>query len=245
MFNIQIEEIKANRPLTPTDVGKMTYYVRQTFQRYTLMIEQGYLAAEEMFQDPNNDTTFVKPFDPESDESIRYTDCVLGRNLELIRFFCWDASHPKAFIAESGMAHGAASGGLNDFLFETLPPCLAYQTLAKSGVMETLYSGREIHWLLIHFFAKLKLVYGDLFGSDTPDLDMAELHLHALGIHPEHFSFRELTLLSGYKTERAIRNLASPSTPGHRRLEVIKEGRNTFIKASEARRWIKKSRGEI
>jgi hypothetical protein len=68
--------------------------------------------------------------------------------------------------------------------------------------------------------------------------------LNPLGVHAEHFSFRELTLLSGYKTERGIRNLASPSTPAHRRIKVIKEGRRTLIEPSEAKRWLSANKGD-
>lgn len=245
MFYCQVEEIKNNHALTQLDVKTMTYYIRQTFERYSLMVAKGYLVAEEAFQDPNGDTTFVKPFDPDCAESLLFANCALGRNLELMRWFCWEAQDPRAFLEDSGVTDGFTSGGLNDFLFETVPPSMAFQSLADSGVMETLYGPEKVHWLLIHFFAKLKLVYGCLEDPNTPDMDMIHLHLDALGVHSEHFSFRELTVLSGYKTERAIRNLASPSTPKHRRLSVIKEGRHTFVEAGEARRWLKTIKGDI
>ncbi|MDG2898169.1 hypothetical protein P7M61_27440, partial [Vibrio parahaemolyticus] len=65
-------------------------------------------------------------------------------------------------------------------------------------------------------------------------------HVESLGLDTELFSFRELTLLSGYQTERAVRNLASPSTPEHRKLAVVKKekGRSTFVTREETIRWL-------
>lgn len=244
MFNCRIEEITDNSALSSMDVQRMTYYIRQTFERYALMIAHGYLTAEEAFRDPQGDDTFVKPFDNESAEDRKYVDCKLGHNLELMRTFCWENVSPIEFLESHGITDGVTSGGFNDFLFETLPPCLAFQSLNEAGVMETLYGSKKALHLLIHFFAKLKMVYGRLDGDGIPPLDMVWDHLDSLGVHAEYFSFRELTLLSGYKTERGIRNLASPSTPAHRRIKVIKEGRRTLIEPSEAKRWLSANKGD-
>ena len=239
MFYIQIEEIKDNRVLTKLDVQRITFHIRQTFERYTELVLNGYLSAESKFNDPNGDNLDAKPFYPDVERDQNYIDCNLGKNLEVMRQFCFETEQPKRFLKDMGVTDGYTSGGLNDFLYETLPPCLAFEGLIRSGVMEVQCRIEHVHWLLIHFFARLKLEYGSLSYGNVPDLDMVTEQIEALGIHESYFSFRELTLLGGYKTERAVRNLASPSTPEHRRLPIIKKGRSTFVKHEVVSAWLK------
>lgn len=238
MLSNKIEEIKNNVLLTKIDTAEMAYYIRQTFERYSAMICSGYLLAEEQFKNPNGAETEVNPFNPESTESLEYAKTHLKTNLEIMHHFIYDADEKLSYLHKVGATDGTTMGGLNDFLFETLPPCIAYQSLNEAGVMDTFYGSEKIHALLIHFFALLKLECGSLDNSPCPDLTMVEDHLSNLDIHSKHFSFRELTLLSGYKTERAVRNLASPSTPEHRRIKVIKENRNTYVERAEVLRWL-------
>lgn len=239
MFNINVEEIKDNRILTRVDVQRITFHIRQTFERYTELVLNGYLSAESKFTDPNGDDLDAKPFYPEVERYLNYVECNLGRNLEIIRTFCFEAENPKSYLEAAGVTDGYTSGGLNDFLYETLPPCLAFEGLLRSGVMEVPCKIEHVHWLLIHFFARLKLEYGSLSYGRLPDIDMVGDQIASLGIHESYFSFRELTLLGGYKTERAVRNLASPSTPEHRRLPIIKNGRSTFLTHEVVSAWLK------
>lgn len=238
MFSVNVNEIKNNRPLAPADIEVIAFLVRQTFERYTYMIVNGYLDAESRFRDPDGYILDLKRFDPNNEADREYADCRLKHNLEIIRYFCFDAADARAFLEEKGVTNGYTSGGLNDFLFETIGPCLALENLLKSGVMEWGYDVNQIYWLLIHFFARLKLVYGSLEQGVAPDMDMVWELVELLGIHEHHFSFREITLLAGFKTERAVRNLASPSTPAHRRLAVIKDGRNTYVTHAVLREWL-------
>jgi hypothetical protein len=164
------------------------------------MIAHGYLTAEEAFRDPQGDDTFVKPFDNGSAEDRKYVDCKLGYNLEVMRKFCWENVSPIEFLESHGVTDGVTSGGFNDFLFETLPPCLAFQSLVDAGVMETLYGPEKALRLVIHFLAKLKMVYGRLDGDGVPPLDMVWEHLNSLGVHAEHFSFRAIKQNAEFET---------------------------------------------
>lgn len=238
MFLVQVDEIKNNGALTERDVIKMSYYIKQTFERYSDLVKYGYLTMEERFTNPNGDQTEVKPFIDGCEDSIEYANSALQKNLEIMRKFCFDSEDPRSYLESTGATDGTTSGGLDDFLFETLPPCLAFEGLLQSGTMETYYGPEHVHRLLIHFFARLKLVYGSLRIEDAPDMGLSSHNIEALGVHEQHFSFRELTLLAGYKTERGVRNLASPSTPAHRRLKVIKDGKRTFIEHAVAKQWL-------
>lgn len=238
MFLIQVEELKNNRALTHGDILKMSFFIKQTFERYTALVKYGYVTMEDEFSDPNGDSTETRPFNLESDADVDYASCKLSKNLEIMRTFCFDAKNPREYLESTGVTDGAYSGGLDDFLYETLPPCLAFDGLLKSGVMETYYGAEHVHHLLIHFFARLKLEYGSLHIEDAPDLGMSSDNILALGTHDRHFSFRELTLLAGFKTERSVRNLASPSTPEHRRLAVIKEKQRTLVEHHVAKKWL-------
>jgi hypothetical protein len=239
MFYCNVEEIKNNNPISKIDISEMAYYIRQTFERYSELVRSGYLSSEVEFSDPDGEDTEVNPFKPDSSESLAYAKTSLQSNLNIMHEFIYVAKNKMDYLHESGATDGHTCGGLNDFMFDVLSPCLAYQSLNEYGVMDTFYGSEKIHALLIHFFAALKLECGSLCQPDCPDLMFVDDHIgRGLNIDSNHFSFRELTLLSGYKTERAVRNLASPSTPANRRLRVIKVKRHTYVEHSEAKRWL-------
>jgi hypothetical protein len=218
----------------------MSYYIRQTFERYSMMVTEGYIEAEFAFCEEGDSTT-TKTFDPSKEDHVSYADTHIGKNLQLIFEFIMLDKGEKKFV-EKHFSDGAYAGGMNDFLYETLPPCLLLQSLIRVGVMEVPFDSRPLDYLLIHFFAKLKLIYGSLDDSDCPELDLVLDHVSEMNIDYKMFSFRELTLLSGYKTERAVRNLASKSTPEHRQIKVIKNGRKTLIEHKEIIRWLESNK---
>ena len=237
-MNVRIKEITNNQQFSKMDVWRMSFYVIQTFDRFALMNREGYAVAEEAFAEEVGDTVTTQ-FRAECKEHLDFANVNLGRNLQLILKFIQLDKGEKEFIEDKLVSPYFYSGGLNDFLHETLPQCLTCDSLISVGIMDTYFDSSTLHYLLIHFFAKLKLIYGSLDSDDCPNLNMVEDHIYNMGIDDNRFSFRELTLLSGYKTERAIRNLASQSTPEHKRLKIVKEGRNTLIEYDEAVRWLK------
>jgi hypothetical protein len=237
-FNIKIQEITNNRKLSEMDVWEMAFYVVQTFERFALMNREGYKVAERKFCDEEIDTTALI-FVHGCQEHIDFANVNVGKNLQLMLKFLQLGAGEKEFINENFIPLFSYAGGLNDFLYETLPQCLACDSLISVGSMDTYFDSSPLHYLFIHFFAKLKLVYGSLVAKDCPESRSIEDHLYRLGVDDDRFSFRELTLLSGYKTERAIRNLASPSTPEHKRIKIVKEGRKTFIEHDEVVRWLR------
>ena len=116
--------------------------------------------------------------------------------------------------------------------------------MMENGVLEIpcSFTLDRIPLLLVNFLAGLKLHYGSLEkASGCPALDYHHESLFKLEVDYKLFSFRELTLLSGYKTERAIRNLASKSTASEKRLATVKQGRQTFVEHSEVVRWLKQN----
>jgi hypothetical protein len=240
-YSIRVKEITQNFPLKEVDIREMAFVVKQTFHRYLTLINAGYLEMEAHFLEEEGDTV-ARQFDSTNPDIIRYADTSLYHELMRIYKFCFTDIDKEAFISADEnkyMFNGLTMGGLFDFLSETMAPCLSYQSLDEHGILDDYYDGSKIHRLFIAFFAHLKLHFGSLEEKDgCPDVYGHIEGLHALGIHLQHFSFRELTLLSGYKTERAVRNLASPSTPEHRRISVVKEGRNTYVTHSEALRWL-------
>jgi hypothetical protein len=239
MSNIQINvnAITNNKVISESDVWAMSFYIRQTYERFTMMVVDGYLASETKFSNEELGYSYTAFFNPDNAEHLAFADTSLGRNLQLIRSAI-AAEDPKSFILNDKiMSAGAFNGGMDDFLEETLVPCMPIQFLVSSGSMEVNIDLDSLHQLLIHYFAVIKLHFGSLDAA--PQTDNSERHIWALGIDPELFSFREMTLLSGYKTERGVRNLASPSTPAHRRISIIKQGRLTLIEHQEAVRWLK------
>ncbi|WMN82017.1 hypothetical protein [Vibrio parahaemolyticus] len=242
-FKIHVNEITENPAFKEEDIAEMAFYVKQTLHRYLEVVNRGYLHAESLFNDPEGGSDMdVAPFQPENPEHVEYADCSLHSSLLQMYKFCFVAEDKKSFLEQSYITKGAL-GGLNDFIADTLPPCLSYQSLAQNGIMEDYYDDNKIHRLLIAFFANLKLIYGSIgngINGHFPDSFFHCEHVELLGLDNELFSFRELTMLSGYQTERAVRNLASPSTPEHRKLTVVKKekGRSTFVTREEAIRWL-------
>lgn len=240
MIHVKINEIANNMPFTQTDIWEMAFYVTQTFDRYALMNAKGYAEAEAAFSE-DDDSTVTIQFNPENKKHMKYAKQSLGNNLQLMFQFINLNQDEKVFVERKLVAPYNYAGGLNDFLYETLPQCLIAPTLIENGVMETYYDTDKIHRLIIHFFAKIKLIYSQLDGGDCPQMDLIGGHIHAMDIDFHRFSFREITLLSGYKTEQGVRNLASKSTPVHKRIAVvktIKNGRKTFVELDEAKRWL-------
>ena len=235
-FKVQMREIFSNPVFTEKQIVEMAFYVKQTIHRYLEVVNCGYLQMEEQFAEEEGDTV-TKQFKYDVTEHVEYAQSSLLNNLLSIYEFCFVAKDKKAFLQQHYMSDGYTMGGFNDA--ETMSPSLSYQALSENGVMDDYYDGDCIHRLFITFFATLKLIFGSLHEKDgCPDMMHHECNIYSLGVHPEYFSFRELTLLSGYQTERAIRNLASPSTPEHRKLAVVKEGRLTFVTHQEAIRWL-------
>ncbi|MEW9798012.1 hypothetical protein [Alteromonas sp. CYL-A6] len=241
-LSIKVNEIVHNPPFSELDIMEMAFYVKQTVHRYLDLINMGYLEMEHTFAQEENDTITIQ-FNQNNSEHVEYANTTLYRNLLKIYQFCFVEKDKAVFVSDKNntdMFEGLTMGGMNDFLSETLSPCLSYHSLSENGVMDDYYEGDKIHRLFIAFFAHLKLHFGSLLDSgNCPSFEMHHQNVYRLGVHEEHFSFRELTMLSGYQTERAIRNLASPSTPEHRRISVIKEGRLTYITFEEATRWLR------
>jgi hypothetical protein len=206
------------------------------------MNAEGYAVAEEAFHNEEDDPTTTLQFNSKNPDHMAFADVNIGRNLQhmlkLIKLKEGEAAYVQEYLVEPYYY----SGGLDDFLYETLPQCLSCRWLIQAGVMETYYDTSAIKRLLVHFFAKLKLVYGSLSSGECPEISLTEGYLFDLEVDESRFSFRELTLLSGYKTERAVRNLASPSTPDHKRINVVKDGRKTFVEHDEAVRWLKQNK---
>ncbi|RIZ55343.1 hypothetical protein [Vibrio sp. PID23_8] len=175
----------------------------------------------------------------ERSQSPKYASHLLWKLREVYEF-CFVTKNKKKYLDEHFVD---CNCDLHMFYAETLSPCLAYESLLRIGVLETGYSADKINRFFITFIANLKMIFGglpDYYHGISGDfkLSLPYDHIESLGLHLEHFSFRELTLLGGYQTERAVRNLASPSTPEHRRLSVIKEGRFTYVTREEAMRWL-------
>ncbi|MBM5002138.1 hypothetical protein HYO14_05320 [Vibrio parahaemolyticus] len=242
-FKIQVNEITENPAFKEEDMTEMAFYIKQTLDRYLEGVNGGYLHAESLFKYTEGGSDMeVAPFQQENPEHIQYAQSSLQLNLLKVYKFCFAAEDKKSFLEQSSITKGVL-GGLNDFIADTVPPLLSYQSLAQNGIMEVPYDGNKIHRLMIAFFANLKLIYGSIdYGINGyfPETFYHLEHIDSLGLDTENFSFRELTMLSGYQTERAVRNLASPSTPEHRKLTVVKKekGRSTFVTREEAIRWL-------
>ena len=194
-MNIQINEITNNRKYSEMDVWRMSFYVVQTFDRFALMNKSGYAVAEEVFAEESGDTVTTQ-FNEDCQAHLDFADVNLGKNLQLILKFIQLNGGEKQFIQDYLVAPYYYAGGLNDFLYETLPQCLTCHSLIAVGVMETYFEPNELHYLFIHFFAKLKLIYGALDAEDCPEFDLVEEHIHNMDIDMTRFSLRELTLLS-------------------------------------------------
>lgn len=242
-FKIHVNEITENPAFKEEDIAEMAFYVKQTLHRYLEVANNGYLHAESLFKDPESGSDMdVAPFQPENTKHIQYADCSLHSRLLQMYEFCFIAEDKKSYLEKSTIPQGVL-GGLNDFIADTIPACLCYQSLLQNGIMEDYYDDNKIHRLLIAFFANLKLIYGSIdygINGHFPETFFHCEHVESLGLDTELFSFRELTLLSGYQTERAVRNLASPSTPEHRKLAVVKKekSRSTFVTREETIRWL-------
>ncbi|CAE6905853.1 hypothetical protein ACOMICROBIO_FLGHMIGD_01753 [Vibrio sp. B1FLJ16] len=243
-FKINVKEITQNPAFKEQDITEMAFYVKQTLERYLEMVNNGYLDTESRFEDDEIGSMITTQFDPNKNELVEYAQSFLLRNLRQIYEFCFVTKDKKKYLYEHFID---INNGLDMFYAETIAPCLSYESLVQHGVLETQYSSDSIHRFFIIFIANLKMAFGDSSGFPyclhEPDekhlhLELPYEHIESLGLHLEHFSFRELTLLSGYQTERAVRNLASPSTPEHRKLSVVKKGRSTFVTREEAIRWL-------
>jgi hypothetical protein len=230
-------EIKNNRTITEQDVWELSFYIRQTYERTTMVVNDGYDASEGVFRSDDHGCLETISFKAEDPKHMKYADNSLGRNLQLMRQAIYH-SDPKAFILDNrSMSKGLYTGGMNDYIEETVGPCIAVELLNMSCQMEIYMDSEMLYRLLLHYFAIVKLTFGGF--ENAPELDLWWDKILMLGVVHEHFTFRDLTLLSGYKTERAVRNLASPSTPENRRVSVIKIGRQTLITHDEVIRWLK------
>jgi hypothetical protein len=235
-IQINVNEITNNKVISESDVWAISFYIRQTYERFTMMVVDGYLSSETKFINEEYGYSYTAFFNPDDTEHLAFADTSLGRNLQLIRSAI-TAENPKSFILKNSvMSDGNLNGGMDDFLQETLVPCMPIQFLVSSGAMEVGIDLDALHRLLIHYFAVIKLHFGSIHAA--PESNISHEHIWALGVDLELFSFREMTLLSGYKTERAVRNLASPSTPAHRQISIVKQGRLTLIEHQEAVRWL-------
>jgi hypothetical protein len=238
MSNLQlvVNEIKSNKVINEIDVWEMSFYIRQSYEFFNMMVVDGYLASEEKFQSADQSYLNTICFERYNIEHLAYANTSLGRNLQMIRQIVI-ANDPKSFILnKEAISDGSLNGGMNDFLQETLIPCIPVQFLVSSSSIDIGIDIDALHRLLIHFFAVIKLHFGSL--DLAPDSSFMHDQIATLGVDPTFFSFREMTLLAGYKTERAVRNLASPSTPDNRRISIVKKGRLTVIKHKEAVRWL-------
>jgi len=238
-------EIKDNQPLSKKDMFEMAFYVNQTFDRYQKSNYAGFFEAEQAFKEYSEDSqddTVTEQFRMENEGHMRVANNSLGQNImSMFEFIYKEQKTHALFCSEEPELpfEGGCYGGINDFLLGTISSLMLYQPMMLNGGMETYYGANKINLLVTHFFALIKLVYGSFDDERCPDMSTCENIIYQVIPHNEHFSFRELTLLSGYKTERAVRNLASPSTPEQRRLKTIKVGGKTFVTYKEAVRWLK------
>ena len=237
------EELKNNAKFSKQEVNEMVFYIQQTFDRYQTWVRGGYLAMEEKFIEAQGGTIVVH-YDAASTEHQKYIQTSFGSDLCRILEFIQSADKDK-FIEENELFfNGSFMGGLNDSLSDIIAPCLSSKFMMENGVLEIpcSFTLDRIPLLLVNFLAGLKLHYGSLEkASGCPALDYHHESLFKLEVDYKLFSFRELTLLSGYKTERAIRNLASKSTASEKRLATVKQGRQTFVEHSEVVRWLKQN----
>jgi hypothetical protein len=232
-----IHEIKNNKTITEQDIWELSFYIRQTYERTTMVVIDGYFASEDVFRSDDHGCLETISFNAADPKHMEFANNSLGQNLQLMRQATCH-SDPKAFIlANNSMSNGPYNGGMNDYLEETVGPCMAVDLLNMSCQMEIDMDSQMLYRLLLHYFAIVKLAFGGF--DNAPDIYLWWDKLLMLGVVHEHFTFRDLTLLSGYKTERAVRNLASPSTPENRRVSVIKVGRQTLITRDEVLRWLK------
>jgi hypothetical protein len=72
-FNLSINEIVNNNPLSNNNITEMSYYIRQTFERYSMMVTEGYIEAEFAFCEEGDSTT-TKTFDPSKEDHVSYAD---------------------------------------------------------------------------------------------------------------------------------------------------------------------------
>jgi hypothetical protein len=235
-IRLNINEITDNQPITEMDVWELSYYVHQTYDRQLVVVRRGYFASEGEFRSDDKQVLETIYFDNINPEHLEYADTSLGRNMQKMLTMI-NAKDPLAYMSsEKEMSAGWINDGMNDFIEETISPLLPVPYLNTLCMMETGLQSQVLYRLCIHFFATVKLAYNGI--NNAPELNLAFEIFSSLSIPLDTISFRELTLLAGFKTERAIRNLASPSTPEHRRLKVVKEGRLTGIEINEAKRWL-------
>lgn len=229
-------EIKNNRTITEQDVWELSFYIRQSYERTTMVVNEGYFASECLFRSDDDGCLETISFKAKDPKHMEYANNSLGKNLQLMRQAIYH-SDPKTFILDNrSMSNGPYNGGMNDYLEETVGPCIAVELLNMSCQMEIQMDSQMLYRLLLHYFAIVKLTFDGF--ENAPEIDLWWDKLLMLGVVDEHFTFRDLTLLSGYKTERAVRNLASPSTPENRKISVIKVGRQTLITQGEVIRWL-------
>lgn len=235
------EEVINHRPFTLGEADEFTFYIRQTIDRYASLATWGYLITEEEFKHDDFESTFaVKEFNPSLAEHVKYVECSLGSNLRMMVKFINSENKESFITANETHFNGITMGGLDDFNAETMPLIISAIFMMENGVLEMPFSYKfnRMALLPIHFYAELKLHFGSFDTEGCPSLDNSFDLLHALEIHPDLFSFRELTLLAGYKTERSIRNLASKPQSDPRYIRTTKQGRKTYIEHSEAVRWL-------
>jgi hypothetical protein len=236
IIKLNINEITNNQPITAMDVWELSYYVHQTYDRQLVLVRDGYLASEHEFRSDDEGYLGTIYFDKNNSEHLEYANTSLGRNMQKMLAMI-NAEDPLAYMsADKDMSDGWINPGMDDFIEETISPLLPAPYLDTLCMMESGLNSQLLYRLCIHFCATVKLAYEGII--DVPEFNSAFEIFSSLAIPIETISFRELTLLAGFKTERAIRNLASPSTPEHRRLKVIKEGRLTGIEINEAKRWL-------
>ncbi|RIZ51542.1 hypothetical protein [Vibrio sp. PID23_8] len=71
-FKINVKEITENPPITDSDLIEMAFYVKQTLERYSEMVNNGYDSAENKFEDEEIADMTTIQFNPNKNELVEY-----------------------------------------------------------------------------------------------------------------------------------------------------------------------------
>jgi hypothetical protein len=216
------------KPLSSFDKDKISFNVIMGLKRPYFVAEVGYVASEIEFGQVDYDPYMAIEYDPNNVEHVELVNSSSTRRcIEVLHLFAEDLSLDAQqneflnkgynFIGETG-----------DFLVEALYP-LAVYIYAKEAMQMNEYmtdygdSSEVLRLLIFKFLTRYNMVY-----EEFPCFDFG-LNEN-LGISYEGFSFKQLTIMLGFETERTARGLALESTPEGKRITVFKSGGNrTFI----------------
>ncbi|MGR5452109.1 hypothetical protein ACP3VZ_03870 [Vibrio sp. PNB22_2_2] len=236
--------LSGSKVITEIDILELCFNVKLSYEFQIEVINKGLKSANYNSKlvdiASEEDDSFIK-FDASNREHLSYAkDTSLYQRLYFMWIYC--SSSTKAgrnalLLQQIEYKQSGKNlwGFFEDISCEIFPIILSvFQFRCNTTMTTHLDEFNTFNYLVIKFFALIKLDNGGEFHGST----MTHQYLSLFGIHHTFFNFRELTLLSGYQSERAARNLANASTPKHKRIQVEKCGRMTYISRREILRWL-------